>query len=199
MNMLELIKEGGVIMIPLFICSVLVWTVFLEKFFFLRRVNREIELLFERAQGPIRHQRFDEAKELCHQLHPLVSTPFLTMIDGRGNRKGLEQRIERRLLESQVGFKRYLWMLGTISNAAPFIGLFGTVVGIIKSFDSIAMAQKSGFAVVASGLSEALIATAAGILVAVMAVIIFNFFQVKLNLMRIDFRHKIADLSDLIS
>ena len=71
-------------------------------------------------------------------------------------------------------------------------------MGIIKSFQSIASSGKSGFAVVAAGLSEALIATAAGIIVAVMAVILYNFFQNKLTKVNTEIKNRMQDLMDLM-
>lgn len=75
--------------------------------------------------------------------------------------------------------KKNLWMLGTIGSAAPFIGLAGTVVGILQAFGEMARKGAGGFTVVAAGISEALVATAAGIIVAVVAVIAYNAFQTR--------------------
>jgi biopolymer transport protein ExbB len=72
---------------------------------------------------------------------------------------------------------RNLVFLGTLGNNAPFIGLFGTVLGIIRSFDDLAKNQAGGAAVVMSGISSALVATAVGLLVAIPAVVGFNFFN----------------------
>ena len=77
--------------------------------------------------------------------------------------------------------RRNIWILGTIGSAAPFIGLFGTVVGIMRAFHSMAEAGAGGFAVVAAGISEALVATALGLAVAILAVAIYNYFQVRLS------------------
>src|SRR3954451_2219471 len=74
------------------------------------------------------------------------------------------------------GFKRYLWALGTVGTSAPFVGLFGTVVGILKAFQSMSMAGTGGFKVVSQGIAAALVATAAGLLVAIYAVIAYNYF-----------------------
>jgi biopolymer transport protein ExbB/TolQ len=67
-------------------------------------------------------------------------------------------------------------VLGTVANVAPFIGLFGTVIGVIRAFQSIALKASAGPSVVASGIAEALISTAAGLFVAVPAVIAYNYF-----------------------
>ncbi len=195
--MLELIQDGGWVMYPLLFCSFLIWAVAFEKFLFLGQFQRESEKLYAKAKNLILEKKINEAKGLCHTVHPMVSTPYLTLFEGQGTEKDIwEQRIGRRILETNLGLKKFLWIIGTIGSSAPFIGLFGTVVGIIKSFENIAQTGKSGFAVVAEGLSEALIATAAGILVAVMAVILYNYFLTRLARINIEYKNRIEDLMD---
>ena len=81
----------------------------------------------------------------------------------------------------RIELERNLGVLGTLGNNAPFIGLFGTVLGIIKSFADLAHSQGGGMTVVMSGIAEALVATALGLLVAIPAVIAFNYFQGKIR------------------
>jgi biopolymer transport protein ExbB/TolQ len=80
-----------------------------------------------------------------------------------------------------LSFKKYLWALGTVGSSAPFVGLFGTVVGILKAFQSMSVAGTGGFKVVSQGIAAALVATAAGLLVAIYAVIAYNYFVSKIN------------------
>jgi biopolymer transport protein ExbB len=88
----------------------------------------------------------------------------------------------------RIDLERNLGVLGTLGNNAPFIGLFGTVLGIIKAFADLSHNQSGGAAAVMSGISEALVATAVGLMVAIPAVIAFNFFQgkVRKTMARID-------------
>ena len=81
----------------------------------------------------------------------------------------------------RIDMERNLGVLGTLGNNAPFIGLFGTVLGIIKAFADLSRNQTGGAAAVMSGISEALVATAVGLIVAIPAVIAFNFFQGKVR------------------
>jgi biopolymer transport protein ExbB len=81
----------------------------------------------------------------------------------------------------RIDLERNLGVLGTLGNNAPFIGLFGTVLGIIKAFADLSKNQAGGAAAVMSGISEALVATAVGLMVAIPAVISFNFFQGKVR------------------
>jgi len=80
-----------------------------------------------------------------------------------------------------AGFRRFLWALGTVGSSAPFVGLFGTVVGILKAFQSMSMAGTGGFKVVSQGIAAALVATAAGLLVAIYAIIAYNYFVAKVG------------------
>jgi biopolymer transport protein ExbB len=93
----------------------------------------------------------------------------------------LDQVSAERRFEEMERLKGLLWVLGTVAASAPFIGLFGTVVGIVKAFHSMAIMGSGGFAVVAGGISEALVATALGLFVAIVALIFYNYFQVRLE------------------
>ena len=81
--------------------------------------------------------------------------------------------------EAVTDLKRGLWVIGTIGSLAPYVGLFGTVVGIIRAFQSMAAEGVGGFEVVAAGISEALVATGAGLFVAIVALSFFNYLQVR--------------------
>ena len=94
----------------------------------------------------------------------------------RGTTAAVEAMASARSRE-RLALENHLGILGTLGNNAPFIGLFGTVLGIIKAFADLAKNQGGGAAVVMSGIAEALVATGVGLLVALPAVIAFNIFQ----------------------
>jgi len=93
----------------------------------------------------------------------------------------VEEVMVARWLRERMELEKYLIVLGTLGNNAPFIGLFGTVLGVIKAFNDLGLTGQSGVAVVMAGISSALIATAFGILVAIPAVIANNFFLTRLR------------------
>jgi biopolymer transport protein ExbB/TolQ len=84
-------------------------------------------------------------------------------------------------MENLNQLERNLGIIGTIAVIAPFVGLFGTVLGIIRAFQDIALKGNSTPAVVAAGVSEALITTAAGLFVAVVSVVFFNYFKTRIK------------------
>jgi len=94
----------------------------------------------------------------------------------RGKDAAVEEMASARSRE-RLALESHLGILGTLGNNAPFIGLFGTVLGIIKAFADLAKNQSGGATVVMAGIAEALVATAVGLMVALPAVIAFNIFQ----------------------
>src|ERR1700722_2597698 len=93
----------------------------------------------------------------------------------------VEEVMVARWLRERMELEKYLIILGTLGNNAPFVGLFGTVLGVIKAFNDLGLTGQSGVSVVMSGISAALIATAFGILVAIPAVVANNFFLTRLR------------------
>lgn len=183
MSVWGLIKTGGWTMFPLFVCSVAVWGVVVERLWSLRNwreKNREFLLSFSNLCLRGDH---DAARKLCERTEVDLAELARELLNQPPTENNLK-RLERRRLEQSAELRRFLWVLGTIGSASPFIGLFGTVVGIIKAFGSMAETGAGGFNVVAAGISEALVATAAGILVAVIAVFFFNYFQVRVAQMQ---------------
>ncbi len=100
---------------------------------------------------------------------------------GEKNRADITDALSIALMEHLNSLERNLGIIGTIAVIAPFVGLFGTVLGIIRAFQDIALKGNSTPAVVAAGVSEALITTAAGLFVAVVSVIFFNYFKSRIK------------------
>lgn len=184
-SMWEIFKHGGFTMIPLVICSLVGWAVIFERTWRFRKLRDDLRSFHLEAMNALLRQEWDEVKKLCLRHEGLPTAELLRTAmdrldakDDRLRRSWLEAVERRRQILNQE-LRKNLWMLGTIGSAAPFIGLAGTVVGILQAFGEMARKGAGGFAVVASGISEALIATAAGIIVAVVAVVAFNAFQTR--------------------
>lgn len=185
MNFLELIRQGWYATYPLLLCSVVALAVAGERLWALRGLTGRTSALSKQIGFFLRRGDVEGARALVerdaadlplgrvyHELLPRVAdTPVEDLIAiGEGHR-----------FEQTQALRRNVWLLGTIASAAPFVGLFGTVVGIMRAFHSMARTGAGGFAVVASGISEALVATALGLAVAIVALVLYNYFQVRLN------------------
>jgi biopolymer transport protein ExbB len=96
--------------------------------------------------------------------------------------------VERQRQQLQLQLRSRLWALATVGATAPFVGLFGTVVGIMAAFRNMAATGHGGFGVVAAGISEALVTTAAGIAVAIEAVVLYNYLNTHVQRLGLQFR-----------
>src|SRR5262245_6086323 len=182
-----LIQQGAISTYPLLACSVILLGIVLERAWSLRGIIGSTAQL-TRDVVPVRARGdWKGALEIArkHRACP-ARRVYTDLIDGEAGvpMPELERVATERNFEEVQGAGSNLWVLGTIGAAAPFIGLFGTVMGIIRAFHAIALAGTGGFAVVAAGISEALIATALGLAVGILAVVFYNYFQSRVE--RID-------------
>ena len=182
------------VMIGLLLASVWVWAVVFEKLTTLRRIKREADAFEDRfwSGGSLEelHVREGEAPS-----HPLAAVFGAGMREwkrsaGRGLGSdlavtGMKERVERAMavaVEREMErLERWMVFLATVGSAATFIGLFGTVWGIMNSFTAIAGMQNTSLAVVAPGIAEALLATAIDLVAAIPATIAYNTFSTELG------------------
>ena len=199
MTMMEVFRQGGFIMWPLLVFSILVWTVAAHKFFYLKTFSREAKKLQDEVNSAITNKKFDNVRVTLARFPDEITRPHEVLFEDIYNSKDeMDDKLSRRLTETNSALKENLWILGTIASSAPFVGLFGTVLGIMESFKAIGATGKSGFSVVAAGISESLIATAAGIIVAVIAVLFYNYFQTRVGKEAQKFRHQVEDMAELL-
>jgi biopolymer transport protein TolQ len=194
LDILRLIGEAGwivkLVLLALATSSVVSWAIIAFKWRELRRATQDSEAFLE-----VYHEgSFDAAHEVARDLeHSPIAQVFLEAYGelgriaryaGRSLSSGLGD-LQRRAVERQISWtasrethrlERGLEFLATTGSAAPFVGLFGTVIGIITAFEEIGKAGSASLAVVAPGIAEALFATALGLVAAIPAVIFYNKF-----------------------
>jgi biopolymer transport protein TolQ len=202
LDLLSIIQQGAIATYPLILLSVISVTVVLERLWSLRNISSATMRISESIMDPIKKGQKDLAVAICRQNSDSpVGRIFLKIFDKEGNQP-LENAnsfaTEAMFEETQI-LKKNLWILGTVASSAPFIGLLGTVVGIIKSFESMSIAGTGGFAVVAAGISEALVATALGLAVAIIALIFYNYFQTRISNVNGLFRIQVSRVLQNIS
>jgi biopolymer transport protein ExbB len=193
-SVLELIRQGGWAMYPLVFCSVLALAVIAEHTWILWKVVRPGKPVAAAVMTRVAHEALDEAWMLARTASSPVGYVFAAGLNGHPSHVALRD-MERRRQELLHGLKRHLWLLATVGSLAPFIGLFGTVLGIVRSFHSMAVTGQGGFAVVAAGISEALIATAAGLVVAIVALAAYNWLLSQYNAFGAFLRFRIEELA----
>jgi biopolymer transport protein ExbB len=176
LSIFELVRQGGLAMYPLVACSVLSLAVIGERAWILWKVIRPGRALTASVLARVSRGELDEARMILKTAETPVAEIFRgAVVAGANGDYGLAE-MDRKRQELMHGLRRHLWILGTVGSLAPFIGLFGTVLGIVRSFHNMAITGQGGFAVVAAGISEALVATAAGLVVAIVALAAYNWF-----------------------
>jgi len=169
--MIEVLRQGGVVIYPLGLCSVLILAVAIERIWRYLRADADPQVVIAKART-----LFEQAT--AGDLDS-PDTPSWQLVRAALERRSLPreqltQALSVVLAGHRLRLSSHLGIVGTIGNIAPFIGLFGTVLGIIRAFRDIGQVGAAGPAVVATGIAEALVATAAGLVVAISAVIIYN-------------------------
>lgn len=185
-NFLEVFKESFTLLI-LFGCSIVSVAFTIERFWFFRKASAEGDKLLAHVAKLLSDGKADAALAETKKNPAAVAQVVHYGLLHRGRaRHELEELLSSKRLEERLKLEKFLVVLGTMGNTVPFIGLFGTVVGIIKAFRDLALAGTGGPAVVAKGIAEALVATAGGLAVAIPAVIVYNFYMRKVKSLSVD-------------
>ena len=170
--MWDMLQQGGVVIYPLGLCSLLTLAIFLERLVRFSRADRDPAVVLRRAEAALKAA--NSPPQWPDEPVPSIRA-VAAAFAGRGlSSERVEERVRAVLSSEALRLSAHVSIVGTIGNIAPFIGLFGTVLGIIRAFRDIGQVGAAGPAVVATGISEALVATAAGLVVAISAVIAYN-------------------------
>lgn len=178
----EILEMAGGAMWVILAMSVIVLAVALDRAIAHWGYMRKAQALHDNVSRCLQRGAVGEARSACERSQSPLADIFLVGFErnGRTKTENVASAVQRERIRVLAELKSRTWLLGTIGATAPFVGLFGTVVGIIDGLGSIFEEKKNDLAIVAGPLSEALYATAAGIAVAVEAVMVFNYFNQRL-------------------
>ena len=170
------------VIIILIICSIYSWSVIIDKFRLFKRINRSSEEFEEKFWDSKSAETFYNS--LPAKVDDPMAVVFQDAMQNLLKKKSKNNLSERMSTFLEVGIEKQIskidkgfTFLATVGSTAPFIGLFGTVWGIMNSFQSIAISRNTSLAIVAPGIAEALFATALGLLAAIPAVVAYNKFN----------------------
>jgi len=175
MMLLVYFQQGGIAMYPLLLASVLSLGVALERILHLSRAGKQDAALLAKLAPLAAAGKAGAVSECCNGVRsPLARLLQVGLTPKRGRPLAQEKALERALTRETNSLERYLPVLATIGSVSPFVGLFGTVRGIMRAFRDMGLAGSAGGTIVAAGIAEALVTTATGLIVAVLAVIAYN-------------------------
>jgi len=177
--------------------SVISVAIMLERAWFYHSLRDDTEKLASELRERLRKSDIAGARKLLGDSPSAEAAVVMSGLDeaDRGAKSASEAMVGARALQ-RVKLERRLAYLGTLGNNAPFVGLFGTVYGILHAFQSMKNAESAGISAVAGGISEALITTALGLIVAVPAVWLFNYFTGKVDSFVVEMDNSASELID---
>jgi biopolymer transport protein ExbB len=201
-ELLDVLKTGGTVMVVtklvILLGSIAAVIIGIERALFLRGFTAKARELHEQIVRALLRGDAAIALHECDRSHVATAALYRSAFDRAARPDRIADAVDRSRREVIQALRAPLWMLGTLGAVMPFVGLFGTVVGILGSFRQIGMTGQSGFAVVAPAISEALITTAGGIAVAVEAVILFNVFQARIAKEAFDLTLRADELTEVV-
>lgn len=200
MGLMQLISAGGITVYVLILCSVISLAIIIERLIYYWRRSRVRRLDFMRQiRGRVQKQDVAAALDLCKR----TSTPFAKVAEIGLNFASHEEIVMSNAMDREITIEttkleRFTSITGTIGSTAVYIGLFGTVLGIIRAFYDISESGSGGVSVVVKGISEALVCTATGLAVAIPAVFAYNYFVRRIDGFIADMELSASELLDIV-
>ena len=202
---------GKSVMLMLLIASIWSWAIILDKIFKLAQVQQRMKS-FEHVfwSGRVLEQLYENIKRSVNNPLALVFVSAMDeckSLNTKGFSEALKDNHKKRITCAMYlvqnreveKLEKNLSFLATVGSSAPFVGLFGTVWGIMHSFQSIAISKNTSLAVVAPGIAEALLATAIGLFAAIPAVIFYNYLISRITLINNKIEDFISELNSILS
>ena len=201
MPLWRIINTGGFTIYILLACSILSLAIIFERFVYYRKRSRVKRTDFMMTvRGQLQKSNVKGAIQACVE----TDTPYSSVVHSGLNLYGHSEVVISNIMEREISvettkLERFTSIVGTLGSTAVYIGLFGTVLGIIRAFRDISVSGSGGLSVVINGISEALVCTAAGLCVAVPAVIAYNYFVKKVDGFITDMELCASEIMDLLN
>ncbi|MHB8455124.1 MAG: MotA/TolQ/ExbB proton channel family protein [Acidiferrobacterales bacterium] len=197
--MFELVKSGGWVMAPIILCSIAALAIIGERLWSLQKKYVAPAGLLPQVQQWLERKELDNARlELLRESSPLGRILASGLVNRGHARDVVKEAIEDAGRHVVPELERYLNSLGTIAAIAPFLGLLGTVLGMIEMFAGIGSHGLGDPSIVASGISQALVATASGLSVAIPSLMFYRYFRARVDRLLVDMEQEALKLVEII-
>jgi biopolymer transport protein ExbB len=195
----ELIKAGGWVMWPLILCSIAALAIIAERLFTLQKKSVMPPALLSQVQQWLERKELDESRlSLLRESSPLGRVLAAGLANRLHAHEVLKEAIEDAGRHMLPELERYLNTLGTIAAISPFLGLLGTVLGMIQMFGGIGSHGLGDPSIVASGISQALVATAAGLTVAIPSLMFYRYLRGRVEELTVEMEQEALKLIEIL-
>ena len=197
--MLEIVKSGGWLMLPIIICSIVAAAIIIERLWTLQQ-SRVVPRNLTRQvwEWVSKNQLSPQQIKSLHEGSPLGEILAAALSNRKIDRDAMKERVEDTGRHVVHELERYLNTLGTIAAISPLLGLLGTVIGMVKVFAAITTSGVGDPSVLAGGISEALITTAAGLSVAIPALIGYRYLRGRIDALVVQMEKEATSLVDAL-
>lgn len=176
-SILNVIRNSATMM-ALLAMSVMVFTIVLERFWYLRRCSTNTVRFMAQIKHYVMNKSFAEAIKLCEQKDKPLNNVIKIGLNNRNlPKEDIEDLMTSTRMEEKTKMEKFLLFLGSMGAIGPLMGLLGTVTGLSRAFKDLALSGSAGPSVVAAGISEALYATVAGLGIAIPTVLLYNYLM----------------------
>ena len=197
--MVEIVKSGGYLMAPIIICAIIAMGIVLERFWTLRQKRVIPEDLTSQVWSWVKNDQLDQKQiQTLYQGSPLGQILAAGLINRSRDRAVLKDSIEDTGRHVVHELERYVETLGTVAAVTPLLGLLGTVIGMVKVFTAITTHGVGNPTVLAGGIAEALITTAAGLTVAIPALIAYRYYRTRVDKLVVDMEKEAIKLVEAL-
>ncbi|MBN2354615.1 MotA/TolQ/ExbB proton channel family protein, partial [candidate division KSB1 bacterium] len=200
MSLFDIIVKGRIMMIPIILCSFIAVIIFVERYLALRKIRINSRKFVLQVKNLIMHNRLDEAILLCKNTPgPIAGITKAALLKRNRPRDEIKDAIESAGQAEIYHLERYMGILATIAAIAPMFGFLGTVTGMIRAF--MQLQERGGnvdAGVLAGGIWEALLTTAAGLIVGIPALIGYNWIQAKVEHHVFEMQESSNEMLDLL-
>jgi len=182
LSILDILMKGGYIMIPIVFLSIAAVAIFVERFLYIKNASKVDPYILESIKDKIHEGKLEEAKKICNQSPGATARVFSKALTRLGSPiRDIESVMENMSTIEVNRMEKNLGLLAAIAAIAPMFGFLGTVVGMIKSFYNISIANDISIGIIAGGIYEKMITSASGLLIGVLAYIMYTYLNHKID------------------
>jgi biopolymer transport protein ExbB len=199
--MIELIQKGGPVMVVIVLLAPVATAIIIERLLYFRKIKVDEEKMIQRLKAALEKGHFEEALDICeNNPSPIANLMKVGIEHRRYSAQDMKNAIMDAANMEIPKMERFLTTLGTIAHIAPLLGLLGTVTGNIKAFSVLSDLRAVGDpSLLAGGIAEALLTTAAGIIVSVPAVTFYNYLVSKVNHLILHLENRVNEMVLLLT
>mgnify|MGYP000944191548 CR=1 FL=1 len=200
MNFLSTVIKGGPLMIPITLCSIIMLAVALERWYRLRKQRILPDSLVQRVLEMLRRRRLTAAIEVCNAHDEVGASVIRAGLSKAGaGRDVIREGFENAGRIAYQELTRGLGVLATVASISPLLGLMGTVTGLIRAFRVISSQGIGDPQALSGGISEALITTVAGLIVAIPTLVVHNYFARRVERINLEMEQTVSDILDQLT